>query len=99
MPRASQGVPIAWHRWYERGMARVPREPHDPRMFRRIVALALWTYFAWYLGAMLAAFTDGPAVVGPIAAILTAAVGVIGWVRSSRRATPQASLEPAAVSR
>jgi hypothetical protein len=68
-------------------------------MLRRIVALALWTYFAWYLGAMLATFTGGPAVVGPIAAVLTAAVGAIGWVRSSRRATSQASLEPATVSR
>lgn len=76
-------------------MAQLAGGTHDQRMLRRIVALALWTYFAWYLGAMVATFTGGPAAVGPIAAILTAAVGVIGWVRSSRRATLQASLEPA----
>ena len=76
-------------------MAQLAGGTHDQRMLRRIVALALWTYFAWYLGAMVATFTGGPAVVGPIAAVLTAAVGVIGWARSSRRATSQASLEPA----
>jgi hypothetical protein len=61
------------------------RNGHHPRMIRRFVALALWTYFAWYLGAMLAAFTGGPAVAGPIAGVLTAAVGTYGWVRTSRR--------------
>jgi hypothetical protein len=54
-------------------------------MFRRIVALALWTYFAWYLGAMLAAFSGLPAALGPTLAALTAAICAIGWVRSHRR--------------
>ena len=61
------------------------RKGHDPTMIRRFVALALWTYFAWYLGAMLATATGGPAVAGPIAGLLTAAVGAYGWLRSSRR--------------
>ena len=64
-------------------------------MFRRIVALTLWTYFAWYLGAMLAAFTGGPTALGPMLASLTAAVCVIGWARSNRRRAPSpANLEP-----
>ena len=64
-------------------------------MFRRIVAMALWTYFAWYLGAMLAAFTGGPTALGPLLAMLTAAVCVTGWVRSNRRREmAPASLEP-----
>lgn len=62
-------------------------------MIRRLLALALWTYFAWYLGAMLAAFTGGPAVAGPIAAVLTACLGLVGWVRLSRRATASRTLE------
>jgi hypothetical protein len=67
-------------------------------MFRRMTALALWTYFAWYLGAMLAAFTGGPTALGPILASLTAAICVIGWVRSNRRrAMSPANLEPSVV--
>jgi len=62
---------------------------HTSPMTRRLVALALWSYFAWYLGATLATFTGGPAVAGPIAAVLTAGVGVFGWVRSGRRASAQ----------
>jgi hypothetical protein len=76
-------------------MARWERRPHDPAMFRRIVALTLWTYFAWYLGAMLAAFTGGPTALGPMLASLTAAVCVTGWARSNRRRAPSpANLEP-----
>ena len=66
---------------------------HTPPMFRRLVALALWTYFAWYLGAMLATFTGGPAIAGPIAAVLTAGVGLVGWVRITRRVTATRTLE------
>jgi uncharacterized membrane protein YjjB (DUF3815 family) len=64
-------------------------------MFRRIVALALWTYFAWYLGAMIATFTGGPSALGPALATFTAAICVTGWVRSNRRrAMAPAGLEP-----
>ena len=62
-------------------------------MIRRIVALALWTYFAWYLGAMVAAFTDGPSVAGPIAGFLTAAAGAYGWMRTTRRPAARPTLE------
>lgn len=62
-------------------------------MIRRLVALALWTYFAWYLGAMLATFTGGPDVAGPIAAVLTSGLGLVGWVRMSRRVTASHTLE------
>jgi hypothetical protein len=66
---------------------------HTQHMIRRLVALALWTYFAWYLGAMLATFTGGPAVAGPIAAVLTAGLGLVGWVRMSRRAAANRTFE------
>ena len=60
-------------------------------MIRRLTALALWTYFAWYLGATVASAFDGPAIAGPIAGILTAIVAGIGWLRSVRvkAATPR----------
>jgi DMSO reductase anchor subunit len=63
-------------------------------MIRRLVALALWTYFAWYLGAMLAAFTGGSPATGPIAAVLMIAAGAIGWIRSTRHgAHPERALK------
>ena len=64
-------------------------------MIRRIAATALWTYFAWYLGAMLATLTGAPTALGPAMAIATAGVCMTGWVRSNRRrALSPASLEP-----
>ena len=66
--RAGALIAAAGRNRYQRGMALEARRPHDPAMFRRIVALALWTYFAWYLGAMLAAFTGGPTALGPMLA-------------------------------
>ena len=60
-------------------------------MLRRLAAVLLWSYFAWYLGAMLAVLVSGPAVTGPLAAVLTAAVAVYGWIRRSektRRVSP-----------
>ena len=68
-------------------------DEHTRGMIRRVVALTLWTYFAWYLGAMLAAATGGPAVAGPIAAVLTAGLGLTGWVRMSRRVTATHTLD------
>ena len=69
-------------------------------MIRRFVALALWTYFAWYLGAMLATFTGGPAVAGPIAGVLTTAAGMYGWLRATRhRPASQTTLEASPSSR
>ena len=61
-------------------------------MIRRFISLALWTYFAWYLGAMLATFTGGPAVAGPIAALLTALLAAGGWIRKARNITSQPRL-------
>jgi hypothetical protein len=66
-------------------MVAAKRKVDDSTMIRRFVVLALWTYFAWYLGAMLATFTGGPAIAGPIAGVLTAAVGTYGWLRAARR--------------
>ena len=70
----------------------IGRSPDEyPGMTKRLLALALWTYFAWYLGATVAALFDGPQAVGPVAALLTAAMGLSGWARaqSSRPATPR----------
>jgi membrane protein required for beta-lactamase induction len=63
-------------------------------MIRRLVALALWTYFSWYLAAMVATFLDGPTVAGPIAATLTALVGIAGWLRSTRRHATRLTAQP-----
>jgi membrane protein required for beta-lactamase induction len=59
-------------------------------MIRRLTALLLWTYFAWYLGATVAAVLNGPTVVGPIAAVMTAALAAVGWART-RRPNPSAA--------
>jgi hypothetical protein len=53
-------------------------------MFRRIVALALWTYFGWYLGAMLAAFVGGPSGMGLAVGTAFATVAAWGWIRGAR---------------
>jgi membrane protein required for beta-lactamase induction len=63
-------------------------------MIRRLFALALWAYFSWYLAAMIATFWDGPAVAGPIAATLTALVGIAGWLRSTRRHASRLTVQP-----
>lgn len=65
-----------------------------PRMIRRLVALALWTYFSWYLAAMVATLLDGPAAAGPIAAVITAIVGIVGWRRDGRRQTIRLTTQP-----
>jgi hypothetical protein len=54
-------------------------------MFKRSVALALWTYFGWYLGGMVAVFTGLPSALGPAVGIATAVVGIVGWRRLSTR--------------
>jgi hypothetical protein len=75
-------------------MALRPRPADTRGMFRRLAALALWSYFAWYLAATLASFTDAPAAAGPIAAALTAAVAAIGWARAGRRRTRRLGTAP-----
>ena len=66
-------------------------------MIRRLSALVLWTYFAWYLAATLASLSGGPGEAGPIAALLTLFVGVVGWLRLHRdaaRPLQRVELEP-----
>lgn len=67
-------------------------------MIRRIVAVALWAYAAWYLAALLALAFGGPDVAGPIAAALVVAVDVVGGLRASRvrRGAPRATVAEAA---
>jgi membrane protein required for beta-lactamase induction len=65
------------------------------RMIRRLVALALWAYFSWYLAAMVATFLDGPTAAGPVAAALTTLVGIVGWLRDARRHASRLTAQPA----
>lgn len=69
-------------------MERRPTGAENPRMLRRIVALGLWAYFAWYLAAMIASYIGATHVAGPVAAVLTLAVGIVGWARTASRVTP-----------
>ena len=71
--------------WYQQAMCRCDRPWHALVMTRRLLALFLWTYFAWYLGSLVAVYTDGPAATGPIAAALMVLVAAYGWLRGSRR--------------
>lgn len=50
-------------------------------MFRRTIALGLWVYFAWYLGAMVASTAGLPPIVGPIAAVAMGAFAIHDWRR------------------
>jgi hypothetical protein len=51
------------------------------RMLRRTIALALWTYFAWYLGAMIASAIGLPSFIGPAAGVAMALFAVYDWRR------------------
>lgn len=54
---------------------------HSRCMLRRSIALALWVYFAWYLGAMVASASGLPPVIGPLAALAMAAFALYDWRR------------------
>lgn len=80
---------------YERGMSARRPEPHTSPMIRRLVALALWAYFAWYLAAMVATVIGASSLAGPTAAVLTIAAGALSWARAQRAARPpQRTAEP-----
>jgi hypothetical protein len=51
-------------------------------MLRRMIALALWAYFGWYLGSIIAAFTGTPTIIGPALGALVAAVALVDWRRA-----------------
>jgi hypothetical protein len=60
-------------------------------MVRRLVATALWAYFAWYLVALVGAGFGLPGVAGPIAAALMVPIALIDWralARGTRPAEP-----------
>lgn len=50
-------------------------------MLRRSIALALWTYFAWYLGAMVSSATGVSPILGPLAGVGMAAFTFYDWHR------------------
>lgn len=48
-------------------------------MTRRILAVALWAFFGWYLGALAAATTGLPSDWAPLAGLLMAVVALVDW--------------------
>jgi hypothetical protein len=63
-------------------------------MTRRIVAIALWGYFGWYLASLAAVGIGLPQVIGPIGGLIIATVAAVDW-RSLIRARAAAKLESA----
>ena len=53
-------------------------------MLRRMTALLLWVYFAWYLVGLVSVATGLPSSLAPMAAALMAVLAVVDW-RSLRR--------------
>lgn len=62
-------------------MAESRSKAHSRRMLRRSIALALWTYFAWYLGAMVSSATGLPPLIGPLGGLAMAAFALYDWRR------------------
>lgn len=59
-------------------------ESHSSLMFRRTIALVLWTYFGWYLTALAATVIGLPTLIAPLGGIAMAAIALHDW-RSARR--------------
>ncbi|CAN5299405.1 hypothetical protein BH24CHL10_BH24CHL10_02040 [soil metagenome] len=57
-------------------------------MLRRVMALLLWTYFAWYLGALMAHAIELPSVIGPLAGVSMAVFALYGWHRPRKSPRP-----------
>jgi hypothetical protein len=68
-------------------MARLPGPDESELVLRPLVAIALWSYAAWYAGALLAVTLGLSEVLGPIAAVAMAAFVTYDWrrPRASRR--------------
>lgn len=62
-------------------------------MLRRMTALALWAYFAWYLGALIADATGLSPLVGPVAAAATGAFALYDWHRPRMSRQPSLKKE------
>lgn len=60
-------------------------------MLRRVMALLLWTYFAWYLGALIAHAIGLPGVVGPLAGISMTVFAVYDGQRRRKSMRPAAA--------
>jgi membrane associated rhomboid family serine protease len=67
------------------------REAHCDGMLRRVTAVLLWTYFAWYLGALLAHASGLPGTVGPLAGASMALFALYGWHRHRKIPRPVAA--------
>jgi hypothetical protein len=63
-------------------------------MTRRIVAIALWGYFGWYLASLAAVGIGLPPAIGPVGGIIMAAVAAVDW-RTLIRARAAVKLESA----
>lgn len=65
-------------------------------MLRRALALALWGYFGWYLGSLVATFTGTPSIIGPLMGVIVAAIAVVDWrrLRAAQHTTGKDVLQP-----
>jgi hypothetical protein len=54
-------------------------------MARRVIALALWAYFGWYLTAMLAMAFGLPTQAAPIGGLLMGTLALVDWRRWRRQ--------------
>lgn len=77
-------------------MVTTDRTGHSQPMVRRSIALALWAYFGWYLGVMVAHAAGLPSWVGPVAAVTMAAVALVDWrrLRAGQRGNRMEGLQP-----
>jgi hypothetical protein len=57
------------------------RRAHHAGMLRRTLAIALWAYFGWYLGSLVATFTGMPTAIGPATGVMVAAIALVDWRR------------------
>lgn len=81
---------------YQRAIAKGRSKAHSQRMLRRSIALALWAYFAWYLGAMVSSATGLPPLIGPLGGLAMAAFALYDWrrPRHTSRDTRTAGFQP-----
>jgi hypothetical protein len=50
-------------------------------MLRRVVAVALWAYFGWYLAAHIGTVTPLPIELAPAGGLIMVGIAVVDWRR------------------
>ncbi len=67
-------------------------------MARRIVSVALWAYFGWYLTAFLAAYAGMPIIIAPLGGALMATAALLDWRNVLPRHAGDSSYETQTIS-